>query len=74
MYDRAPRSLHLKIGCTPDHIGPGAYDHRRKKISEESYAPFLSLSSRGDIFPSDDKPGPGYYNIRNGPSPIIKVR
>ncbi|CAF3017031.1 unnamed protein product [Rotaria socialis] len=74
MYDRAPRSFQLKIGCTPDHVGPGTYDQRRKKIAEESYAPFLSLSNRGNIFSSEDNPGPGYYDIRNAPSPTIKVR
>ncbi|CAF0735744.1 unnamed protein product [Rotaria sordida] len=74
MYDRAPRSLHLKVGCTPDHVGPGTYDHRRKKNSEESYAPFLSLSNRGDIFSNYDNPGPGYYDIRHVLSPTIKVR
>lgn len=34
MYDRSPRSLNLIVGCTPDHVGPGTYDHRRKKIIE----------------------------------------
>jgi hypothetical protein len=34
MYDRAPRKFHLGVGCTPDHVGPGTYDHRRKKIHE----------------------------------------
>lgn len=34
MYDRAARSLHLTVGCTPDHVGPGTYDHRRKRINE----------------------------------------
>jgi hypothetical protein len=34
MYDRAPRNLHLGVGCTPEHVGPGTYDHRRKKIHE----------------------------------------
>ncbi|CAF5224293.1 unnamed protein product, partial [Rotaria magnacalcarata] len=31
MYDRAPRSFQLKVGCTPDHVGPGTYDQRKKK-------------------------------------------
>lgn len=34
MYDRAPRNIHLKVGCTPDHVGPGTYEHRKKKLAE----------------------------------------
>jgi hypothetical protein len=34
MYDRAARSLNLVIGCTPDTVGPGSYDHRRRTIAE----------------------------------------
>lgn len=26
MYNRATRSLTLKVGSTADHVGPGAYD------------------------------------------------
>ena len=33
MYDRAARSLNLTVGCTPDHVGPGTYDHPLKKFS-----------------------------------------
>ncbi len=38
------------------------------------YAPFLSLSNRGDIFTNDENPGPGHYDLRNVLSPTIKVR
>lgn len=26
MYDRAPRDVTFKVGCTPEAVGPGAYD------------------------------------------------
>lgn len=26
MYDRAPRDISFKIGCTPEVVGPGSYD------------------------------------------------
>ncbi|CAF0882612.1 unnamed protein product [Adineta steineri] len=71
MYDRAPRSLNNIVGCTPDHIGPGSYLHRPKKISAEGYAPFLSLSNRSEVFSNSEIPGPGYYDF---PSPKIKVK
>ncbi|CAF1107025.1 unnamed protein product, partial [Didymodactylos carnosus] len=60
MYDRAPRNYQAVIGSTPDHVGP------------ESYAPFLSLSMRGDVFMNDENPGPGHYDIRNNQIPTIK--
>jgi len=34
MYDRATRSLNLTIGSTSEHVGPGTYDHHRKKLTE----------------------------------------
>lgn len=72
MYDRAARSLNITIGSTSEHVGLGTYDHRRKKFNEASYAPFLSLTSRGDIFPNEDNPGPGYYDLRHSFSSTIK--
>ncbi|CAF3141358.1 unnamed protein product [Rotaria socialis] len=74
MYDRAPRNLHLGVGCTPDHVGPGTYDHRRKRFNEEGYAPFLSLANRGDVFGNDENPGPGHYDVRNAQTTTVKVR
>ncbi|CAF1019843.1 unnamed protein product [Rotaria sp. Silwood1] len=74
MYDRAPRNLHLAIGCTPDHVGPGTYDHRRNKFHEVGYAPFLTLANRGDVFSNDDNPGPGHYDVGNAQTSTIKVR
>lgn len=93
MYDRATRSLNVTIGCTPEHVGPGTYDHRRQKFFEgliikkrrqqqlffsfiwiEGYAPFLSLSNRGDLFGNDENPGPGQYDIRTDRSLTVKVR
>lgn len=92
MYDRAARTLHLTVGCTPDHVGPGTYDHRRKKANDgecysillscslffsffflESYAPFLSLANRGDIFSNGDNPGPGHYDVRSAQPLNVKV-
>lgn len=34
MYDRAARSLNVTIGCTPDHVGPGTYEHPSKRFAE----------------------------------------
>ncbi|CAF1272581.1 unnamed protein product [Didymodactylos carnosus] len=73
MYDRAPRNYQLVIGSTLDHVGPGTYDHRPKYLKEESYAPFLSLSMRGDVFMNAENPGPGHYDIRNNQVTTIKV-
>ena len=38
-----------------------------------SYAPFLSLANRGDLFANDDNPGPGQYDLRTDRSLTIKV-
>lgn len=38
-----------------------------------SYAPFLSLANRGDLFANDDNPGPGQYDLRTDRSLGIKV-
>ncbi|CAF0962416.1 unnamed protein product [Adineta ricciae] len=65
MYDRASRSFNQTTGCTLDHVGPGTYDHQRKRIQDEGYAPFLSLANRGQIFSNDENPGPGHYDLRN---------
>ena len=35
MYDRTPRTLGQTVGCTPAHIGPGAYHHHRQKQQQE---------------------------------------
>ncbi|CAF0994293.1 unnamed protein product [Adineta ricciae] len=71
MYDRTPRTLGQTVGCTPAHVGPGAYHHhRQKQQQEDGYAPFLSLSNRSEVSNSDEKPGPGYYDL---PSPKVKV-
>ena len=48
------------------------HDHSRLILA--SYAPFLSLSNRADLFSTDDNPGPGSYDIRSNPMPTIKVR
>lgn len=34
MYDRASRSFHQVTGCTLDHVGPGTYDHQRKRVHD----------------------------------------
>ena len=72
MYSRAARNSVSILGSTPIHIGPGTYDAPLldpKKQSLDSYAPFLSLSLRDDIFKDvNETPGPGEYNLslRNG--------
>lgn len=38
-----------------------------------SYAPFLSLANRGDLFANDDNPGPGQYDLRTDRSLTVKV-
>ena len=43
MYDRTPRTLGQTVGCTPAHIGPGAYHHHRQKQQQEG------LESHKDI-------------------------
>lgn len=67
MYSRAPRNAVELLGSTPIHIGPGTYDPTIadiKKHSLDSYAPFLSLSLRDDIFKNvNETPGPGEYNL-----------
>ncbi len=34
MYDRAPRNINLGAGRTLNHVGPGTYEHHRKKVHE----------------------------------------
>lgn len=67
MYSRAPRNPVGLFGSTPIHIGPGTYDPTIadvKKYSLDSYAPFLSLSLRDDVFKNvNETPGPGEYNL-----------
>uniref|UniRef100_A0A8D0DQT3 Sperm tail PG-rich repeat containing 2 n=1 Tax=Salvator merianae TaxID=96440 RepID=A0A8D0DQT3_SALMN len=68
MYDRAPRTLTLTVGCTDSHLGPGAYElPSQGKRLRDSHAPFLSLASRGlqsiSQNADSDLPGPGYYDI-----------
>lgn len=57
MYSRAARNVVHIVGSTPKQVGPGAYDIGGlssngdfKKQSLDSYAPFLSLSLREDLF------------------------
>lgn len=60
MYSRAPRNVVNLLGSTPSHIGPGTYDSivESKKNGLDSYAPFLSLSLREDIFTNiNETPG-----------------
>ncbi|KAL7982092.1 hypothetical protein Chor_001149 [Crotalus horridus] len=68
MYDRAPRSFPLTVGCTSPHLGPGCYDlPSQNRQIRGGYAPFLSLASRGlEVISQndeDDVPGPGSYEI-----------
>ncbi|XP_015676225.2 sperm-tail PG-rich repeat-containing protein 2 [Protobothrops mucrosquamatus] len=68
MYDRAPRSFPLPVGCTSPHLGPGCYDlPSQNRQIRGGYAPFLSLASRGlEVISQndeDDIPGPGSYEI-----------
>ncbi|CAF1031534.1 unnamed protein product [Brachionus calyciflorus] len=67
MYSRAPRNPVSILGSTPIHIGPGTYDTvtlESNKQSLDSYAPFLALSLREDIFKNvNETPGPGEYNL-----------
>ena len=51
-----------------------AISHRSSLACLDGYAPFLSLANRGDVFPNDDNPGPGYYDVRKAQSSTIKVR
>lgn len=63
MYSRAPRNVGDTFGSTPQHIGPGTYDvigFDLKKQSLDSYAPFLSLSLREDIYGNVNET-PGKY-------------
>ncbi|XP_052413427.1 sperm-tail PG-rich repeat-containing protein 2 [Carassius gibelio] len=67
MYDRAPRFTHLTSRGTTSEIGPGSYNISRSLSSKrDSYAPFLSLSSRESGFLGSGSallsPGPGQYN------------
>ncbi|XP_030647569.1 sperm-tail PG-rich repeat-containing protein 2 [Chanos chanos] len=68
MYGRAPRVTYLPVGSTSPTVGPGSYEVTKPQNSKlGSYAPFLSLSSRGSLFHvsvSDlFSPGPGHYNV-----------
>uniref|UniRef100_A0A2C9KKI0 Sperm-tail PG-rich repeat-containing protein 2 n=1 Tax=Biomphalaria glabrata TaxID=6526 RepID=A0A2C9KKI0_BIOGL len=69
MYDRAPRDINFKVGCTPDVIGPGSYDAaalQKSKLRTDGYAPFLSMTSRETFLKVTDQvvaaPGPGHYD------------
>ena len=57
MYSRAARNVVQLVGSTPKQVGPGSYEvdpsatcNDFKKPVLDSYAPFLSLSIRDDIF------------------------
>ncbi|XP_072527962.1 sperm-tail PG-rich repeat-containing protein 2 [Salminus brasiliensis] len=70
MYSRAPRLTELSSGgSTSSAVGPGAYPVHTTSSSttppHDSYAPFLSLSSRPSVFDSagGSSPGPGHYDI-----------
>ncbi|XP_050965225.1 sperm-tail PG-rich repeat-containing protein 2 isoform X1 [Labeo rohita] len=67
MYDRAPRFTHLTLSGTTSEIGPGSYNISGSLSGKrDSYAPFLSLSSRESGFLGSASgllsPGPGQYN------------
>lgn len=69
MYDRAPRTLTGTCGCTPGHVGPGAYDAElteSKRLRADGYAPFLSMTGRDSFLNPTDTviaaPGPGQYD------------
>ncbi|XP_016363334.1 sperm-tail PG-rich repeat-containing protein 2-like [Sinocyclocheilus anshuiensis] len=67
MYDRAPRFTYLTLSGTTSEIGPGSYNISRSLSGKrDSYAPFLSLSSRESGFLGSGSgplsPGPGQYN------------
>lgn len=49
------------------------FDLSTRDFLSESYAPFLSLANRGEVFANDDNPGPGHYDIRNALSSNVKV-
>nr|XP_023692351.1 sperm-tail PG-rich repeat-containing protein 2 [Paramormyrops kingsleyae] len=73
MYGRGPRFTHQPMGCTTSSVGPGSYAVNPVKMNKsDSYAPFLSLTSREAVFPKSGdgeiSPGPGQYN----PSPVKK--
>ncbi|XP_062992162.1 sperm-tail PG-rich repeat-containing protein 2 [Elgaria multicarinata webbii] len=86
MYDRAPRTFTVTVGCTGSRLGPGCYElPSRTRQLRGGYAPFLSLASRGIESISqnseNDAPGPGYYEIdrtqktiKGGHSPQYKER
>ncbi|XP_059155171.1 sperm-tail PG-rich repeat-containing protein 2-like, partial [Physella acuta] len=70
MYDRAPRDISFKIGCTPEVVGPGSYDSElinKSRLRADGYAPFLSMSSRETFLKVSDQvvaaPGPGHYDV-----------
>ncbi|CAL1526354.1 unnamed protein product [Lymnaea stagnalis] len=70
MYDRAPRDINFKVGCTPSVIGPGSYNAdpiSKSKLRADGYAPFLSMSSRETFLKVTDQvvsaPGPGHYDV-----------
>ncbi|BFZ03078.1 hypothetical protein BsWGS_06117 [Bradybaena similaris] len=74
MYDRAPRDVTFKVGCTPAAVGPGAYDTDRKLMFRgDGYAPFLSMSSRETHSNVVDQvvavPGPGHYDVLSPDGP-----
>ncbi|XP_064618109.1 sperm-tail PG-rich repeat-containing protein 2-like [Liolophura sinensis] len=68
MYDRAPRDLVPKVGCTSEVVGPGSYEQPvgKPRFKADGYAPFLSMTSRGSFLNVSDQlvaaPGPGHYD------------
>ena len=54
MYSRAARNVVQTVGSTPKQVGPGTYDLtndlKKKQHAFDSYAPFLSLSLREEVF------------------------
>lgn len=67
MAERNP----LKVCFNPFSSFLRRYDY---SIILASYAPFLSLSNRADLFSTDENPGPGSYDLRGNPMPTMKVR
>lgn len=77
MYSRAIRNVGSNEALGSSHVGPGTYDtvtfDNPKKNALDSYAPFLSLSLRDDIYSSiNETPGPGKYDLRRTQTHIIK--